>query len=74
MATTTDRTTALGREVRDRRERLGWSRETLARQADVSSSTVARLELYGQEPSLRTISALAASLECDVADLLAKAS
>jgi transcriptional regulator with XRE-family HTH domain len=73
MATTTDRTSSTGREVRRVREALGWSRSTLARTADVSEATVARLELYGQTPSIPTLTAVAAALDVPVHTLLTPA-
>lgn len=39
-----------GTQVRDRREQLGLTREKLAYKADVSTSTVARLELADKLP------------------------
>ena len=37
--------------LRELRSKMGWSREMLARQLDVSLSTVQRWELYDVKPS-----------------------
>ncbi len=63
MATTTDRTSELGRCLRILREAAEWSRETLARQSGVSVATIARIELYGRTPSLTVLRKLADSLD-----------
>jgi len=41
----------LSEKVRELRRRMGWSQEDLARQIDVSLSTVQRWELKGGRPS-----------------------
>ena len=37
--------------IKELRTKMGWSRETLARQMDVSLSSVQRWELYNVKPS-----------------------
>jgi DNA-binding transcriptional regulator YiaG len=38
-------------KIKELRNKMGWSRETLARQMDVSLSSVQRWELYNVRPS-----------------------
>ena len=70
MATTTDRTSELGRTLRNLREAAEWSRETLAKKSGVSVATVARIELYGRSPSLGVLRSLAGALGIPAAALL----
>jgi transcriptional regulator with XRE-family HTH domain len=56
-----DRT--IGANLRKSRENLGWSRETLSRESGISVATIARVELYGQLPTIGTLSALARALK-----------
>lgn len=72
MATTTDRTSEIGRTISALRKGLGWSRDTLARKAGVGESTVSRLELYGTTPSLGVLSKIATALGVSASDLLAE--
>ena len=41
----------LQERIKELRTKMGWSRETLARQIDVSLSSVQRWELYNVKPS-----------------------
>jgi len=41
----------LKERIKELRNKMGWSREELARQIDVSLSSVQRWELYGVTPS-----------------------
>ena len=41
----------LQERIKELRTKMGWSRETLARQMDVSLSSVQRWELYNVKPS-----------------------
>ena len=41
----------LQERIKTLRTKMGWSREALARQIDVSLSSVQRWELYGVKPS-----------------------
>jgi predicted transcriptional regulator len=50
-------------EVRRRRQRLGWTQGTLAREARVSQSLVAKIERDLVEPSYRNVVALLEALE-----------
>lgn len=59
-----------GRKVRQAREALGLSREALAYESDVSTSTVARLELYERLPATLPLARIAARLQLRVDDLL----
>lgn len=70
MATPLDRTSPLGRAIRSERTSQGLTRQTLAARAGVSEPTVARIELYGQEPSLTTLGAIASALGVQVSVLM----
>lgn len=61
----------VGQRVRHRREELGLSRETVAAQAGISSSTVARLELQGAVPKLAILRRIAVVIDLPLADLVA---
>jgi transcriptional regulator with XRE-family HTH domain len=74
MAELTDRTSELGRTLRKHREAAEWSRETLAREAGVSASTIARVELDGHKPTLSNVFALASALGLNAVELLGGAS
>lgn len=70
MANLTPSTSALGRSLRTLREARGWSRDTLASRAGVGEATIARVELYGHEPSLPVLRSLAVGLGVPLAHLL----
>lgn len=57
--------------IRATREAKGWSQETLARTAGVSTSTVIRLETGRQVPYAGTLYELADALELSLEDLRA---
>lgn len=59
-----------GQLIRAAREREGLTREELARQAEVSTSTVGRLELRDQLPNTLALARIAARLGIPVNDLL----
>ena len=59
-----------GTKVRDRREQLGISREKLAATADVSTSTVARLELENRIPSTINLLRIARVIDLTLDDLM----
>jgi transcriptional regulator with XRE-family HTH domain len=59
-----------GEIVRRQREHLGLTREQLAAQCGVSTSTIARLELNNQLPKTRSLSAIANRLGIPVSELL----
>lgn len=54
--------TTFGRTLKELRERAGISQDALARRADVSRSTLARLETDKAIPSWPTVRALAKAL------------
>lgn len=68
---TTDKSPALalGPRLRELREAAGWSRATLAGKAHVGATTIARIELVGHMPGLRTVKALADALGTSVSVL-----
>jgi len=57
--------------LRDERERAELTREELARRAETSTSTVARMELGGHIPSGATVARIAAVLHIPADALLA---
>jgi len=61
----------IARNVRAARARLGLSQEEAADRADIASRQWQRVEA-GDAITLRTLAAVAAALEVDVADLLAR--
>src|ERR1700730_2235188 len=56
-------------ELRDRRTRLGWSEEHLARRSGRSRAGISAIETDRLIPSAAAALALAAALECRVEDL-----
>lgn len=60
----------LGERLRDARKAAGLTQEKLAQEADVTVSTIARLEHDRTEPSLGTLFALARVLDVSVTALL----
>jgi transcriptional regulator with XRE-family HTH domain len=55
-----------GERLRELREAAGLSQEALARAADVSTSTVSKLEQRAADPSWSTVQALAKALGVSV--------
>lgn len=60
----------IGSTVMELRKERGLSRERLAAAANTSSSTIDRLELHGQVPKLRILTAIAAALDVPVTRLI----
>lgn len=60
--------------LRYERERVGLSRERLAREADTSTSTITRMELNGHIPSGATVARIAAVLNIPADALLSPTS
>lgn len=60
----------LARRIKERRAVLGLSQERLAERSGLSSNFVARMEMAGKTPSLRTLAQLARALEVSVFQLL----
>lgn len=59
-----------GRLIRTARERANLTREELARKAQVSTSTVARLELNDRLPNALALARIAGRVGVPVAELL----
>lgn len=59
-----------GAVVRTRREEIGLTREALALRSEVSTSTLARLELKDHIPSARALARIAAAINVPLATLL----
>ena len=64
------RQVAFGDRVRHHRQRLGWSQETLAYEADINRSYIASLEGGRRNPSLDLMARLAAALGVDLSELV----
>lgn len=58
------------RTLREKREALGYSQEEVARIAQLSLRRYVDIETKQTNPSLDTLSAIAAALTCRVSDLL----
>ncbi len=56
--------------VRARRQKLGWSQETLALKAGINRTYIATLESGRRNPSLELIARLAAAMKVDAGDLV----
>ena len=68
--TTTEGAGLLRRNVRRLRDQAGLSREQLAARAEVTTSTIFRIESDDNyEPRMSSVTAIARALECRVADL-----
>ena len=61
---------SLGSKLRDSRKKLGLSQEALAEKANVSLSTIQRIEKGNVKPRAFTLNILAETLELDVSELL----
>jgi len=64
------RQVAFGDRVRQHRQRLGWSQETLAYEADINRTYIASLEAGRRNPSLDLMARLAAALGVDLGELV----
>jgi transcriptional regulator with XRE-family HTH domain len=60
---------ALGDRLKAVREAAGLTQEALARKADLSVSTVAKIEHYGIDPAWSTVIRLARALDVRVSEL-----
>ena len=61
-----------GLTVRRAREQLGWSQEVLADRASLNRSYLGEVERGSAMPSLATIAKLAAALNTNISELLAR--
>jgi transcriptional regulator with XRE-family HTH domain len=61
----------IGNNARTIRLRRGESQEAVARRADISTGTLIRIEQGYNEPTIGTLTKIAAALEVPVAELLA---
>ena len=64
----------LGTNIRHLRERQGWTQDELARAIDVSRISIGRLERGEQNATILLLARIAASLQTDLADLIAGSS
>ena len=51
--------------IKEQREKLGWSRHRLAREAEIGMTTVCDIEDERRSPSLRVAMKLIRALQCD---------
>lgn len=58
-----------GQRIREKRDAMGLTQESLARIAGVTTGTVARAERDEHEPTAVTLDRLAHALRCPVAEL-----
>lgn len=67
-----DGTTTLGQQIRKRRKELGRyaTQEWLAEKSGLSADYIGRLERGDRAPSIQTLRALAAALDCEVSYLI----
>lgn len=63
----------LGSRVRTRREEKGLTREDAAREAGMSTATLARIELNDHVPNARALGRLAELLDLPLSDLVSSA-
>lgn len=66
----TPRQRELGRRIRERRESLGLSQETLALNSDINRTYIGSLEGGHRNPSLETLARLSLALGMDLGDLV----
>ena len=60
----------IGREIRRRRQALGWTLEDLAHRSGLSPRYISTLENDKRDPSLSTIEAMAKALGAEAGELL----
>lgn len=65
--------TDVGQRVREKRERMGYTQESLAHVAGVSSGTIARIERGKHDAQGATLIRVARALKCPVAELRGEA-
>jgi DNA-binding XRE family transcriptional regulator len=61
---------ALGRRVRELREKEGWTQETLAERTDLDRSYIAGIEAGLRNPSLKALGKLAKGFRLSLAEFL----
>ena len=59
----------IGRKIRNRREKLGWSLEYAAEKCELCSRALEDIELGKTDPHLSTILKIAYALDLDVGEL-----
>lgn len=62
-------TEELGRQIRKRRKQLGLTQEALAERLGVGHQALSRIEQGKMAPKMERLPALAACLQCAIADL-----
>ena len=61
----------IGKNIKKLREKTGISQDKLSKLADLSSNTVAKLELdYNSNPTIETLQKIASALKVKVDDLI----
>jgi transcriptional regulator with XRE-family HTH domain len=64
-----DAAVALGKRVRQLRDRKGWTQEQLAEHADIQRTYLAEVELGRRNPSLKHLQKLAKAFRVGIASL-----
>ena len=62
---------ALGNEIRNRREALGFSQESFAAEVGVHRTYLGAIERGERNPSLRNLLRIAEALDCSLSELFA---
>lgn len=62
-------TVELGKQIRERRKKLGLSQEELAEKLGVGHQALSRIEQGKMAPKMERLPLLAKSLKCSIADL-----
>ncbi len=60
----------VGRNIRNRREKIGLYQSELAERAEITQAQISRIERDKREPSLSTIKKIASVLRCSVDELI----
>lgn len=66
---TTNLSILVGRNIAERRKRIGMSQEKLAEELEISASSLSRIESGQATPRFARLEDLAKILQCEVADL-----
>lgn len=59
----------IGNNIKKQREKLGMSQQALADYADLSKTTIQRIELARMNPSILTLKSVSKALGLDIGDI-----
>lgn len=65
-----DEKMTMGKEIRQRREKKGWTQQVLAEKVGITGAFLSEIETGKKRPSYETLSALATVFNCSAGDLL----